>query len=77
MNRLAHEDRQTAEHTESRWEDDLLDAATRLVAAFDELQSTTTAERIITGRSDAALRRESNEAIADLRAAIAKATGAA
>lgn len=50
-------------------------ASRKLIAAFDELQATTTAERIITGRSDAALRKASNEAIAELRAAIAKATG--
>jgi hypothetical protein len=54
---------------------DFYAAATKLLAAFDELQSTTTAERIITGRSDAALRRDSNAAIAELRAAIAKAEG--
>jgi hypothetical protein len=51
------------------------DAASRLLAVFDELQAVTTAERIITGQSQRDLRQRSNEAIADLRAAIAKATG--
>lgn len=51
---------------------DFYAAASKLLAAFDELQSATTAERIITGRSYAELRRDSNEAIAELRAAIAK-----
>lgn len=54
---------------------ELLDAAVRLIVAFDELQATTTAERLITGRSDREIRNDSNEAIADLRAAITRATG--
>ena len=51
----------------------LLSAAEKLIAAFDEISATVT-ERIITGRSDADIRRSSNEAIAELRAAIAHAT---
>ena len=45
-------------------------AAVKLLAAIDELQSMTQAERIITGRSDADIRKASNEAIAELRAAL-------
>jgi Ser/Thr protein kinase RdoA (MazF antagonist) len=54
---------------------DFFEAATKLIEAFDELKSMTTAERIITGRSDADLRKASEEAIAGLRDAIAKAEG--
>jgi len=52
--------------------EELLEPAQRLIAAIDELQSMTVAERIITGRSDRDIRETSNKAIADLRAAIAK-----
>lgn len=45
-------------------------AAAKLLAAIDELQSMTQAERIITGRSDADIRKASSEAIAELRAAL-------
>lgn len=60
---LAAKDRQLAEARKA------LDAADRLIAAFDELQNTTVAERIITGQSDADLRKRSKEALNDLREA--------
>ena len=47
-------------------------AAEKLLSAFDELQSITRAERIITARSDSELRDTSNEAIAEMRDAVAK-----
>ncbi|MQY48226.1 hypothetical protein GAO09_19515 [Rhizobiales bacterium RZME27] len=50
-------------------------AAKKLIGAFDDLKSKTTLERIVTGRSDAELRKASDEAISELRAAIAKAEG--
>ncbi len=50
---------------------ELLDAAIRLLATFDELKATTQVERIITGQSMTDLRRRSEQAIADLRAAVA------
>ncbi len=56
---------------------ELADATARLIAAFDELRSVTNAERIVTGRSDSQLRDDSNKAIADLRAALARARGEA
>jgi len=52
---------------------DLHSSASKLLATFDELRSITAAERIITGRSDAVLRKESSEAIEALRAAVTKA----
>lgn len=55
--------------------DEFLSASKKLVSAFDEIRSATTAERIITGRSDSDIRRESNEALGELRNAIAKAEG--
>lgn len=55
---------------------DFMSAAQRLLAVFDQ-QRMTTAERIIAGISDAGLRTEGNAAIEALRAAVAKATGAA
>ncbi len=54
---------------------DFYKAALKLISAFDELQSTTAAERILTGRSDAEIRKASNEAMAELRSALAKADG--
>ncbi len=48
----------------------LYDAATRLIETIDELKSMTQAERIITGRSDADLRKKSELAIADIRKAL-------
>ncbi len=54
---------------------DFYSAASKLIAAFDELRSATVAERIITGRSDADIRKSSEEAISELRAALAKARG--
>ena len=51
----------------------MADAAQRLLAVFDQ-QKMTNAERIIVGVSDADLRKRGNAAIADLRAALAKAT---
>lgn len=50
-------------------------AAVKLVAALDDLVTMTTAERIITGKSTADIRKASDEAITELRAAIAKAKG--
>lgn len=46
-------------------------AAKRLIATIDGLQAITTAERIISGRSDADIRKAGNEAISELRAALA------
>jgi hypothetical protein len=54
---------------------DLLAAATKLIAVFDEIKSTTMAERVITGRSDADLRRQGELAMADLRAALNRLKG--
>lgn len=50
---------------------DLILAVKKFLTVLDELQSMTVAERIITGRSDAALRKSSNEAVAEMRAALA------
>lgn len=52
----------------------LVEAGNRLISLFDELQSITTAERIITGRSTETLRKESIAAVQDLRAALAAAS---
>jgi hypothetical protein len=49
---------------------DLILAVKKFLTVLDELQSMTVAERIITGRSDAALRKSSNEAVAEMRAAL-------
>lgn len=54
---------------------ELLTAGMKLLSLFDELRSTTIAERIITGRSDSDLRKASEEAMVELRTAISKATG--
>lgn len=54
---------------------DLYEAASKLIANFDELRATTVAERFVTGRSDAQIRKSSNEAIDELRAALSKARG--
>lgn len=54
---------------------DLYDAAAQLVGSFDELRSVTNAERIVTGQSTAPIRKTAEQAIADLRAALAKAEG--
>lgn len=51
---------------------ELVEAAEKLLAALDELTKTTIAERIITGRSDQDVRRSSNEAIAQIRTAVAR-----
>jgi len=51
--------------------DALLNAATRLLAVFDQ-QKMTAAERIVVGVSDAGLRAEGNAAIEALRAAVAQ-----
>lgn len=52
---------------------DFAEAARRLLAVFDQ-QKMTTAERIIAGISDSALRTEGSAAIEALRAALSKAT---
>lgn len=56
-----------AAHTDSA--PAMLDAAKRLLAVFDQ-QRMTTAERIITGVSDSALRTEGQAAMEALRAAV-------
>jgi len=48
-------------------------AASNLIAVFDELRGLTVAERIITARSDAELRKAGNDAIEALRAALSRA----
>lgn len=53
----------------------LVEAGNRLISLFDELQSITTAERIITGRSAETLRKESIAAVQDLRAALTSIKG--
>lgn len=50
--------------------DALREAATRLLAIFDKQKQITTAERIITGKSDKELRNAGNAAIDELRAAL-------
>lgn len=53
---------------------DLLIAARKLIAAFDELRSMTTVERVVTGRSTEHIRRNGEEAMRELREAVAKAS---